>query len=73
MQARAEVNVINSTGDTPLHRAAYTGREVSSLLSHCSDYARHFVTSIRWQMCSWKSVSHRNGSETWLPMLILEL
>ena len=30
-QAGADVNVLNDVGDTPLHRAAYTGRLVSNI------------------------------------------
>ena len=29
-QNEATVDVLNNTGDTPLHRAAYTGRVVST-------------------------------------------
>lgn len=28
IQAGADVNVLNDMGDTPLHRAAFTGRKV---------------------------------------------
>jgi len=31
-QSGADVNVVNDVGDTPLHRAAFTGRQVG----HCT-------------------------------------
>uniref|UniRef100_A0A2K5KGA2 Uncharacterized protein n=1 Tax=Colobus angolensis palliatus TaxID=336983 RepID=A0A2K5KGA2_COLAP len=30
LKAGAEVNVLNDMGDTPLHRAAFTGRKIGS-------------------------------------------
>lgn len=38
VQAGADVNVLNDMGDTPLHRAAFTGRKVK--------YFGFFETSI---------------------------
>lgn len=35
VQAGAEVNVLNDMGDTPLHRAAFTGRKVRRFRVQC--------------------------------------
>lgn len=35
VQAGAEVNVLNDMGDTPLHRAAFTGRKVRTFHVQC--------------------------------------
>lgn len=41
VQAGADVNVLNDMGDTPLHRAAFTGRKVkygAFLKPHLQNY-----------------------------------
>lgn len=45
-QHAADVNVVNDTGDTPLHKAAYTGREVCAC-DHLNILYRVFICQNR--------------------------
>ncbi|CAJ0967676.1 unnamed protein product [Ranitomeya imitator] len=38
LKAGTDVNILNDMGDTPLHRAAFTGRKVKSMLCFCTSH-----------------------------------
>uniref|UniRef100_A0A5F8H3Y5 Uncharacterized protein n=1 Tax=Monodelphis domestica TaxID=13616 RepID=A0A5F8H3Y5_MONDO len=50
LKAGAEVNVLNDMGDTPLHRAAFTGRKIHLFLAKAIIFKPGFCHFLRMQL-----------------------